>query len=60
VQSARPSGDVDRIMMPGDPERRTREARARAVPIDAGTMAQLDEAATMVDASMPALSSLVI
>jgi hydroxycarboxylate dehydrogenase B len=58
VQSAKLSGTTDRIMMPGDPERASRAARSKGVPIDAGTMAQLDEAATMVDRTLPALSSL--
>ncbi len=48
VESARRSGAVDRIMMPGDPERRARAARAEAVPIDSGTLAQLDDAARQV------------
>jgi len=48
VESARLSGAVDRIMMPGDPERRARAARAREMPIDPGTMAQLDGAAAAV------------
>jgi uncharacterized oxidoreductase len=58
VQSAKLSGEVDRIMMPGDPERASRAARAQGIPIDAGTMAQLDEAATLIDPALPALSSL--
>lgn len=36
------------ILMPGDPERRSRAARAAAIPVDAGTMAQLDEAAASI------------
>ncbi len=48
VESAPLSGAVDRIMMPGDPERRSRAARAQQVPIDPGTMAQLDGAAAAV------------
>jgi hydroxycarboxylate dehydrogenase B len=48
VESAPLSGAVDRIMMPGDPERRSRQARAALVPIDAGTMAQLDDASATV------------
>jgi len=48
VESAPLSGDVDRIMMPGDPERRARAARAQAVPIDPGTMAELDQASAQV------------
>jgi LDH2 family malate/lactate/ureidoglycolate dehydrogenase len=60
VQSAPLSGATDRIMMPGDPERRARAARADGLPIDLGTLAELDEAARIVDPSgrMPALSSL--
>jgi hydroxycarboxylate dehydrogenase B len=50
------------IMMPGDPERKMRIARAKSIPIDAGTMAQLDDAAAAVSArtgsKLPVLSSL--
>jgi len=45
VQSAPLSGAIDAILMPGDPERRSRQARAAAVPIDEGTLAELAEAA---------------
>ena len=38
------------ILMPGDPERRARQARAQAIPIDAETMTQLDEAAASIAA----------
>ena len=48
VESAPLSGDVDRIMMPGDPERRSRKVREHAVPVDTGTMAQLDNAAVQI------------
>jgi uncharacterized oxidoreductase len=51
VQSARLSEagrELGGILMPGDPERRSRTARAAGIPIDAGTMAQLDEAAASV------------
>ena len=58
VQSAPLSGATDRVMMPGDPERRARAARADGLPIDAGTLAELDEAARLVDPALPALSSL--
>ncbi|HMS78278.1 MAG TPA: malate/lactate/ureidoglycolate dehydrogenase [Burkholderiaceae bacterium] len=58
VQSASLSGATDRIMMPGDPERRSRAERAQGLPIDPGTLAELDEAARIVDPSLPALSSL--
>jgi len=58
VQDAPLSGATDRIMMPGDPERRARVARAQGTPIDPGTMAELDEAARVVDPQLPPLSSL--
>ena len=48
VASAAHSPGSDGVLMPGDPERRSRQARAQAVPIDAGTLAQLDEAARLV------------
>ena len=37
------------ILMPGDPERRSRAARAAHVPIDAGTLTELAEAARAVN-----------
>jgi uncharacterized oxidoreductase len=58
VQSAPLSGATDRIMMPGDPERRARAERAQGLPIDLGTLEELDQAARLVDPSLPALSSL--
>ncbi|MDH5541102.1 MAG: malate/lactate/ureidoglycolate dehydrogenase, partial [Rhizobacter sp.] len=36
------------ILMPGDPERASRRARAELMPIDAGTLAELDDAAAAV------------
>lgn len=51
VQSSRLTGEVDRIMVPGDPERRMRVARAEHMPIDGGTMIQMDEAAAKIQAS---------
>jgi uncharacterized oxidoreductase len=48
VQSAPLSGVIDRILVPGDPERRSRKARAEAVPIDGETLAQLDGAAAAI------------
>jgi len=36
------------IHVPGDPERISRQARAQLVPIDSGTMAQMDAAATAI------------
>ncbi len=51
VESAPLTGATDRIMMPGDPERRSRQARAQAVPVDSGTLAQLDEASRKIAAA---------
>jgi uncharacterized oxidoreductase len=45
VQSAPLQAGADRIRMPGDPERETRRERAAAVPLDAGSVAELDAAA---------------
>ena len=53
VRTARLSADgqeLGGILMPGDPERRMREARAQIVPIDPGTMAQMDKASAAVAA----------
>lgn len=51
VKSARLAEGFDEILMPGDPERRSRAARATAVPIDEGTIAEMDEAARTVAAA---------
>jgi hydroxycarboxylate dehydrogenase B len=52
------------IMMPGDPERKMRAARANLIPIDAGTMSQMDDAAAAVNTRMgsklAALSTLAV
>ncbi|MFT4101414.1 MAG: malate/lactate/ureidoglycolate dehydrogenase [Burkholderiaceae bacterium] len=48
VQSARPREGFDAILMPGDPERASARERAEAIPIDDGTMAQLDAAARAI------------
>jgi uncharacterized oxidoreductase len=58
VKSAPLSGDTDQIMLPGDPERRARVARAQALPVDLGTLAELDEAAHTIDPQLPTLTSL--
>jgi uncharacterized oxidoreductase len=53
VQSARLSADGEAlggILMPGDIERRTRAERAQQVPVDSGTLAQLDQAAAAIGA----------
>ncbi len=51
VKSARLMEGHDEILMPGDPERKSRKARAQAVPIDEGTIAEMDIAAETVLAS---------
>ncbi len=51
VRSARLSEvgkELGAILMPGDPERRSRAARAALVPIDSGTMAQMDAASAAI------------
>lgn len=48
VQSSPLRAGAEAILVPGDPERAYRKARAVAVPIDAGTMAQMDEASASV------------
>jgi uncharacterized oxidoreductase len=51
VRSAPPRGDGDAdgtVLTPGDPERMMRRERAQAVPIDAGTLAQMDAAADAI------------
>ena len=48
VRSAPLSGELDAILVPGDPERRSRKARASAVPIDTATLAELDGAAEAI------------
>ena len=51
VKSARLMEGHDEILMPGDPERKSRKARAHALPIDEGTIAEMDVAAQTVRAS---------
>ena len=48
VESAPLSGTQE-ILVPGDPERRSRKARAHNVPVDGGTLAQLDAAAQAIE-----------
>ncbi|HEX4384078.1 MAG TPA: malate/lactate/ureidoglycolate dehydrogenase [Myxococcales bacterium] len=59
VKSARTTSE---ILMPGDPERRMRKARAAKVPIDDGTLRQLDEAARdvqKINGQFPGLCSVL-
>ena len=64
VQSARLRDGAEPILMPGDPERASRRARAERMPVDAGTLAELDAAAVAVNRSrgsaLPALSALAV
>jgi len=48
VRSAPLSGSLDAILMPGEPERRSRRERARGIPIDPESLAQLDEASATI------------
>jgi hydroxycarboxylate dehydrogenase B len=50
VKSAKLADGFDEIMMPGDPERKSRAVRMKGLPIDAGTVAEMEEAARSVDA----------
>lgn len=44
VRSARRQEGVEGILMPGEPERQSRAVRADGIPIDAGTLRELDQA----------------
>jgi uncharacterized oxidoreductase len=64
VQSSRLRDDGEPILMPGDPERASRRARAERMPVDPGTLAELDAAAAAVSkargVTLPPLSSLLL
>jgi len=64
VQSAPLRDAAEPILMPGDPERASRLARAERMPVDAGTLAELDAAAAAVNAArgtaLPPLSALAL
>jgi uncharacterized oxidoreductase len=64
VQSSPLRDAAEPILMPGDPERASRRARAEQLPVDSGTLAEMDHAAAAVskarDVALPALSSLVL
>ena len=64
VQSSPLRDGHDAILMPGDPERASRRARAEHMPVDAGTLGELDAAAAAVakarGVALPALSSLAL
>lgn len=48
VQSARLAEGTEEILLPGEPEVRSREARKELLPVDAETLQQLDQAARTV------------
>jgi uncharacterized oxidoreductase len=64
VQSARLRDGDEPILMPGDPERASRLMRAQRIPVDPGTLAELDRAAAAVSkargTAVTPLSSLVV
>jgi uncharacterized oxidoreductase len=64
VRSARQTHTGQPILMPGEAEENSRAARARALPLDAGTVALLDEAAATINrvrgTRVAAASSLVV
>lgn len=45
VRTSGPRAGSDEVLIPGEPEERARRRRARAVPVDAGTLAELRWAA---------------
>lgn len=51
VRASRRQPGCDAILLPGEPEREARRRRAEAIPIDAGTLAELDDAAARVEAA---------
>jgi len=50
VRGSERRAGMDDILLPGDAERRYRAARAAALPIDAGTVSLLDQAAETINA----------
>ena len=50
IRSSALQPDCAGVQLPGEPERAWRRARAEWVPVDAGTLAQLDDAAARVQA----------
>jgi hydroxycarboxylate dehydrogenase B len=64
VKSARLAEGVEAILMPGEPERAARTARAQGIEIDEGTVTEMDEAAITINAKfgakLGALSALMV
>jgi uncharacterized oxidoreductase len=51
VRSSALQPGCDGIRLPGDPERESRRRRSEWIPVDSGTLAQLDDAAARVQAA---------
>ncbi len=51
LRSSQLQAGSDAIRLPGEPERAWRKARAEWIPVDSGTLAQLDDAAARVQAA---------
>ncbi len=51
VKSAPLRPGFDAIQMPGDPERAARKLRAKSIPVDSSTLAELDQASKSIHAS---------
>lgn len=51
VRSSKLQPGTEAILLPGEPERAWRRARAEHIPVDSGTLAQLDDAAARVQAA---------
>lgn len=45
LKSSRPVPGTNEVLLPGEPERMTRELRSKAMPLDTGAVAVLDQAA---------------
>ncbi len=51
LRSGTPRQGIDEVLMPGDPEMRSRAKRADAIPVDDETLAQIEAAATAAGVS---------
>ncbi|KIN73493.1 malate/lactate/ureidoglycolate dehydrogenase [Sulfitobacter guttiformis] len=59
VKSSPPAPGVDAVQFPGDPERKTAQTRrANGIPLDAGTMAQLSQAAVKANVPLAQMGAL--
>jgi hydroxycarboxylate dehydrogenase B len=53
LKGAPPRDPAQPVLMAGDPERETRRVRATAVPVDAGTLTQLEATADALGVALP-------